>query len=352
MGLSSGHKRPRLAFYPGGRLVSAIGLRPPPYYKLRSPSIGFSDYARWLRERESPDRDADGFTVGRTGELVPWDQSPSIPSLRRPITAFSPSSRRRFVRKLATIDERGLKPPLFVTLTLDGWANRVQPREAKRWFATLWKRIVRRWPRAWCAWKLEPQRRGAPHFHLLLFGVEFLDGPTWSRIWASIHGGGEAAALCSVHVEQVRSMDDVRRYAAKYVAKAVVPPRWRSPGRWWGFLGREFIPWAIRVEVEVSREDYVRARRLIAYRLHRKDGRYVLHYAFHSGRTMSCVVGAPLETASAMIERLHLRSEVAMPTTVGWQWKPYRLRPEGMRALRTRGDAMFAKHRAWRETGG
>jgi hypothetical protein len=329
-----------------------MGLRPPPYYKLRGPSIGLGDYARWLQERERPDRDPDGFTVGRTGELVPWDVCPSIPSLRRPITAFSRSSRRRFVRKFATIDERGLKPPLFVTLTLDGWANGVEPREAKRWLATLWKRIVRRWPRAWCAWKLEPQRRGAPHFHLLLYGVDFLDAQIWSRVWASIHGGGQAAAMCSVDVDQVRSLNDVRRYAAKYVSKAVVPRGWKSPGRWWGFLGRESVPWAKRVEIEVSREDYDRVRRLIVHRLLRKEGRYVLHHAFHSGRTMSCVVGAPLDTASAMIERLHMRREVAMPTTVGWQWKPYRLTPKGVQALRARGDAIIAKHRAWRETGG
>jgi hypothetical protein len=40
-------------------------------------------------------------------------------------------------------------------------------------------------------WKLEPQKRGAPHFHLLVWGIAFLHYQRLARRWFEIVGSND-----------------------------------------------------------------------------------------------------------------------------------------------------------------
>jgi len=156
---------------------------------------------------------------------------------------------------------------LFVTLTYP----RAYPGDWRQWKGQLhnWrKRLFTRCPRAAFVWKLEPQARGAPHFHLIIAGVPFLAKEWLSRSWYEVVGSGDPKHLAAgTNVQQVMSAKGVASYAAKYTAKAEeLPPDWQDGvGRWWGVYGRERlgIAWGF---VPLSQREFWQACRW-TYRL-------------------------------------------------------------------------------------
>ena len=135
---------------------------------------------------------------------------------RGTIQGFSRASRRRLLARLQEVDQRRLlHRPLMVTLTYPkDW-----PASPEVWKADLrafGKRLRRRYPDAAIIWRLEAQERGAPHYHLLVFGVRFLPHEWVGQAWAEITGGN--AGACA-RVERVRSWRGVVSYASKYLAK-------------------------------------------------------------------------------------------------------------------------------------
>lgn len=176
--------------------------------------------------------------------------------LRGKVRGFSHASRRRLMRKIASIDRETVgTPPIFVTLTYPGeW-----PKDPKRWkrdFDVWAKRLLRRHPQCCAIWKLEPQERGAPHFHLLVFGVPHLDKAWLSSSWYEVVGSGDVRHLrAGTRVESIRSWRGVMSYASKYTAKVVdeMPEGWQEVGRMWGIIGRKNLP-IYMVRFAVDRE--------------------------------------------------------------------------------------------------
>jgi hypothetical protein len=129
---------------------------------------------------------------------------------------------------------------LFITLTYPAdfpgeWT------EWKRHLDVWLHRVVRKFPRAAGVWKLEPQQRGAPHFHLLVLGVPFIAGTWLSRTWFEVVGSGDVRHLrAGTNVQLARSHKGVLAYAAKYTSKSdALPPGWRGGvGRFWGVFHR------------------------------------------------------------------------------------------------------------------
>ena len=182
------------------------------------------------------------------------------------LRGFSKASRRRLQTWLNSLNQAAEGLPLFVTLTYPGaseW-NTIDRARFKRDLDGFLKRLRRAVPAAHGIWKLEPQKRGAPHYHLLVWGVSFLPIAQLSRMWWEVVGSDDEANLKNgVHIVRAESWRGVAFYAAKYVAKVVrkLPRGWTEPGRWWGKFNRGAFQ-IVRETIEVSRTTAIRIRRL------------------------------------------------------------------------------------------
>jgi hypothetical protein len=196
--------------------------------------------------------------------------------LRGQVHGFSKASRRRLMQKIAQLRQDAR--PLFLTLTYPGEF----PLEAAHWkrdFDKWCKRLHRKYPAAGLVWRLEPQKRGAPHFHVLLYGVKLaVDFREWLRLswYECVNSGDTKHYYRGTDVEAVRSHRGVRSYAGKYLAKVQAPPQqvdcdgeilpmpdWSAVGRWWGVRYGENLPFS---DVVGGRGlSFVEAARLMRY---------------------------------------------------------------------------------------
>ncbi|WP_231978468.1 hypothetical protein, partial [Mycobacterium sp. E3298] len=213
----------------------------------------------------------------------------------RAITEWSRKSRAAMCRSFAEVDYTPLVEsggvPAMVTLTYPGEWQSVAPNGAsvKRHMMLWRKRFQREWGEsARYIWKLEFQRRGAPHIHLWMApphtvgrsGRTFRD---WlSQEWADIvgHPDPEQRArhlLAGTGIDILNGLRacDPKRLAIYFTKHSspnldgdkeyqhVVPELWqqpgRGPGRFWGVYG---LKKAIAV-VEIAQDAYLAARRIV-----------------------------------------------------------------------------------------
>lgn len=212
---------------------------------------------------------------------------------RGTISEWSAKSRARMVATICALDltrfaARGTHTPGMVTLTLPGDWLTVCPTAAD------WKRMVRvlrkRYVRAFGEhldglWKLEFQRRGAPHGHIftLVPSAPAADGRPFrqwlSEEWADVVGHPDPeerakhlAAGTGVDLAEGLRASDPRRVAVYFTKHSsanfgdkeyqhTVPAEWAEagPGRFWGYWGLE----KVESVVEVPTEDADRAARIM-----------------------------------------------------------------------------------------
>jgi hypothetical protein len=220
----------------------------------------------------------------------------NMPNPHRPaITEWSRKSRAAMCRAFAELDYTPLvecgRVPAMVTLTYPGDWESVAPTGAsvKRHMALWRKRFQREWGEpARYIWKLEFQRRGAPHIHLWMApphavgrsGCEFRE---WlSRVWAEIvaHPDAEQRARhflagTAVDIRNGLRACDPKRLAVYFTKHSspnqlgdkeyqhIVPDAWRKPGhgpgRFWGVHGLQ----RATAVVEIAQDAYLSARRII-----------------------------------------------------------------------------------------
>lgn len=164
------------------------------------------------------------------------------------VKGFSADSRRRLRKKMHAVrrDAEGV----FLTLTYQH--TRPTPREAKAHLDAFWKRL-RRWlddadiGRISCIWKMEPQERGTPHFHLIVYGTQFIPAQTVSRLWHEVTDETDHRhRKAGVDVERAVNEDGkLTAYLGKYMAEEY--DEWPAEdvvytGRWWGVMGRKHLP--------------------------------------------------------------------------------------------------------------
>lgn len=211
---------------------------------------------------------------------------------RGTVSHWSRKSRANMAKTLAQLDYTpwmNLPPGTMlgmVTLTLPGDWLTCAPTGGH--FKKHLQAFRRRWVRAigeWSGiWKLEFQRRGAPHFHLLMpvpamvAGVPF---EQWlSLTWADIVSHPNPLERAK-HERAGTGVDfgafnttDPRRIAVYFQGHSaktldskeyqhIVPEPWQEPGagpgRFWGYSGLE----RVEVAVEIHEQDFYRARRII-----------------------------------------------------------------------------------------
>ena len=218
----------------------------------------------------------------------------SVPAVgggkRGGVATFSRASRRRMQETFHRIDQgKVVGPPLFVSLTYPGkdpayWVPFAW--EHKRHLERFLKRFFRLAEACGCRecfviWRLEPQKRGAPHYHLLIFNVPHLPHEIVARWWAECVGSGDPEhERAGTQVQACRTWSQAGSYLSKYLAKgfegfideghraaysgeevALVERLWASPGRFWGVRNRKAVP--VRLEQwTVTVGGYFRLRRI------------------------------------------------------------------------------------------
>ena len=255
-------------------------------------------------------RDVDDakFHVRSVLERDAGDGDPSVVSLTRRspteddqcstggvITEWSRKSRSAMCRTFAELDYTPLvesgRVPAMVTLTYPGDWEVVAPDgvSVKRHMVLWRKRFQREYSEpARYIWKLEFQRRGAPHIHLWMAppispGRSGRSFAQWlSETWAQVvdHPDAEQKALhrlagTAIDVRNGLKACDPKRLAIYFTKHSspnlhgdkeyqhIVPELWqlpgRGPGRFWGVYG---LKKAIAV-VELAQDAYLAARRIV-----------------------------------------------------------------------------------------
>lgn len=151
---------------------------------------------------------------------------------RKEITEFSMESRARlaFVANNTEVDFTW-----FITLTYPK-DYETDGKEVKRHLNKFlsWARSAEKGVQY--LWFLEFQKRGAPHFHILLDRP--LNREKVSLMWYKhVNSGDKKHLLAGTRVERIRKPEGARRYVNKYAHKIrqkEVPGNYRNVGRFWG----------------------------------------------------------------------------------------------------------------------
>ncbi len=181
---------------------------------------------------------------------------------------MSPRSRRGIMNLVSTLIRSII--PLFVTLTYP--INFPSPRDSKRHLDNFIKRLKRKYPDMGYLWKLEMQLRGAPHYHLFLWGVDEEGAYIFMlKAWFEVVKSGDPWHLVNgLKAERIRSYNGVRSYVSKYIAKkdeTIVP---EGMGRTWGYGGK--IPISDKEEYAITPQQAAIVLRYLSRRIgHKKN---------------------------------------------------------------------------------
>ena len=163
------------------------------------------------------------------------EQKAKLPKRGR-VRTFSKKSRKRILDEQQKLNYKHLTDgdkikAKAITLTFP----RCYPDsfEAKKILQKFFKRITRRFPRSSAIWRLEPQKRGAPHFHILYFRLPYLEKEELAAIWGECCGPvymdysacDGSARPPRTRIETVRSCNGCMSYMAKYISKTAPDDR-------------------------------------------------------------------------------------------------------------------------------
>lgn len=234
-------------------------------------------------------------------------------SKRGAITAFSRKSRKRLLDLAASFDLAQVlakRPVIFITLTYgQNWPD---AKTAKKHLDNFKKRIARFAPEASGIWRLEFQKRGAPHFHFILFNMPYLPKDVLAEAWGEIVGrefwdtSGDLIKEPFTRIEALKTPRRAFYYLSKYVAKlpeeAVLEDE-RSEddsgfntvpyftaeewiGRFWGILNRDTLPFAELLETVSDCDETVERAFFQFRRLMAKKWKAAKHFGKHKGATI------------------------------------------------------------------
>ena len=190
--------------------------------------------------------------------------------IRDKVRGFSRASRRNLLLRLASINRRAFRAfkgkMIFVTLTYPG----EYPQNLARYkghLKALHKRLQRMYGSFAAFWRLGIQRRGAWHFHLLLFvgsslgsigGLRRFISSSWYEVTGKVSEGHLRAGT---RVEVVKRWKEATSYVERYMAKPEEFPEGLETGRIWGIWSKELLPiwWET---VEIGLKDAFRIRRI------------------------------------------------------------------------------------------
>jgi hypothetical protein len=203
--------------------------------------------------------------------------------IRDRVRGFSRASRTNLLRRLASINRSAFRTfkgrIVFVTLTYPDEYPK-DPELCKRHLKAFRKRLQRMYGSFAAYWRMGIQKRGAWHFHLLLFvGPSF--GPLEelhrfiSTSWYEVTGKvSEGHLRTGTRNEAVKRWKQATSYVERYLAKPEEFPEGLQTGRIWGVWNKELLP--VRWEtVQVSLRDAYKIRRIYRKLARRKGSGYL-----------------------------------------------------------------------------
>ena len=156
---------------------------------------------------------------------------------RGDVEVFSAGSRYRLFRLLHQLTFESV---CFMTLTYPDQFP-TSPSVYKAELKEFHRRFEVEYPAVQCVWRLEFQKRGAPHYHLMLLDWVPDDDGVVEWIWkCTCHTWDMAHELLGVNYELIVDSSQQRlvaHYLAKYIAKVdqtEIKHDTRKCGRWWG----------------------------------------------------------------------------------------------------------------------
>jgi hypothetical protein len=203
---------------------------------------------------------------------------------RDKVRGFSRASRRNLLLRLASINRSAFKTfsgrMIFVTLTYPHEYPE-HPEVCKNQLKALRRRLQRKFGTFAAFWRLGIQKRGAWHFHLLLFVGRSIGSVGKLRrfissSWYEVTGKvSEGHLHAGTRVEVVKKWRAVTSYVERYLAKPEEFPEGLETGRIWGVWNEELLP--VRWETaEVSLGDAFTIRRIYR-KLAKRKGSGSLH---------------------------------------------------------------------------
>ncbi len=212
-------------------------------------------------------------------EFLPGGRSVKVRGDRVEISQFSARSRCALFRLVNSVNRAvvSVASVRFVTLTYP--REFPTARSSKRHLDTVLKRFERQWGRRAVIWKIEPQDRGAPHFHLLVLmpSGSSVDAEVrwWAESWCEVVGSGDANHL-KWHLgelggenrpccEVCRDWSSVVSYAGKYLGKLSAQGHgetWDRPGNFWGVRRRELLEISVD-QVELTPAEALHVKRVM-----------------------------------------------------------------------------------------
>lgn len=176
-----------------------------------------------------------GFSYGtevyniETGEKIVYERFGGKRGKRGKITTFSGSSKSRFMKAIISVNRL---PDFFMTLTFPATFPDVKTAHAK--FLRVFLQFLKR-KGMFFLWRLELQKRGAPHYHILCYsafeGFESVARKKWVDMmqkWNEENGSKSKSSVIkkrSCDIEKLSVTDDadaikkVFLYVAKYCTK-------------------------------------------------------------------------------------------------------------------------------------
>lgn len=164
------------------------------------------------------------------------------PGRKKAISSFSNKSRLNLMKRLSTIHRKAE----FRAITLTYKDNVNDKGQYKKDLHAFLQRLRIDHPRIGAIWKLEFQKRGAAHFHLIVFGG-WIDyrwiASTWDRIAGNEFGNSHST---STRIEYPENATNATRYMLSYLEKRPDAEHLAREftGRIWGIHNRSTIPFA------------------------------------------------------------------------------------------------------------
>ena len=171
--------------------------------------------------------------------------------IRGKIRGFSMASRRNLLRRIASINRKVFRASkerlISITLTYPH-VYPEDPRVCQNHLKAFRKRLQRKYGAFAAFWRLGIQKRGAFHFHLLLFvprsfgRIDVLRSfisSSWYEVCGKVSEGHLHAGT---RVEEIRNWKQASSYAERYLAKEEEFPQDLETGRIWGIWNEKLLP--------------------------------------------------------------------------------------------------------------